>query len=100
MTFPTGLRDDEKFVIESVAKEFAGTSRGGENPPDAYLMFNANTVAVEITTLTQHVTDDRGTRPRASDDAAISPLVDDLNARLHDVIPDRYSMGIVLDAVG
>lgn len=96
MTFSTGLRDDETFVIESVAKEFGGTWRVGENPPDAYLTFNTNTVAVEITTLTQHVTDDRGTRPRASDNAAISPLVDDLNAKLHDVIPDSYSIGLVL----
>ena len=96
MTLPTGLRDDEKFVIESVAKEFAGTWRIGDNPPDAYLTFNANTVAIEITTLTQHITDDRGTRPRASDDAAITPLVDDLNAKLHDLVPDRYSIGLVL----
>jgi hypothetical protein len=96
MTFSAGLRDDEKLVIESVAKEFTGTWKLGENPPDAYLTFNANTIAVEITTLTQHVTDDRCTRPRASDDAPIYPLVDGLNAKLHDLIPDGYSIGLVL----
>ena len=97
MTFLAELRDNEKFVIEFVAKEFGGTWSLGENPPDAYLMLNANTVAVEITILTQHITDDRGNyRSRASDDAAISPLVDDLNAKLHDLIPDRHSIVLVL----
>jgi hypothetical protein len=64
--------------------------------PDAYLTFNAKTIAVEITTLTQYVTDELGTRPRASDDAPIDRLVDCLNAKLHDLIPARYSIGLVL----
>jgi hypothetical protein len=78
MTFSAGLPADEKFVIESVDKEFAGIWNVGGDPQDAYLTFNANTIAVEITTLTQ----DRGTRPRASDDAPIERLVECLNGPL------------------
>jgi hypothetical protein len=96
MTFPAGLPADEKFVIESVDKEFAGIWNVGGDPPDAYLTFNANTIAVEITTLTQYVTDDRGTRPRASGDAPIDRLVECLNAELRDLIPVRYSIGLAL----
>jgi hypothetical protein len=94
MKFPAGLRADEKFVIESVAKEFAGTWGWGVRGkcPDAYLTFNASAIAMEITTLTQYVTDDRGTGPRASDDAPIDRLVDCLNAKLHDLIPARIQL--------
>ena len=97
MTFPAGLPADEKFVIESVAKEFAGAWKVGKNPPDAYLTFNGNTIAVGITTLTQHVTDDCGTtRSRMCDDAHLTTLVDGLNTKLHGLIPARYSIGLVL----
>jgi hypothetical protein len=64
------LREDEQFVIASIARGLCATWRPGENPPDAYLTLNTGTVAVEISTLTQHVTDDKGTRPRLSDDTA------------------------------
>jgi hypothetical protein len=57
------LRDDEAFAITSIARAFSGTWRPGENPPDAYLLLGAEIIAVEISTLTQHVTDDKGTRP-------------------------------------
>ena len=96
MTFSALLRDDEQFVIRAVANKFSGTWKPGENPPDAYLTIGPNTIAVEITTLTQHITDDRGTRPRASDDAPTTVLADHLNVKLHKLIPDRYSIGLVL----
>jgi hypothetical protein len=52
----SGLREDEQFAITAVAATFAATWRPGENPPDAYLVLDAKTVAVEISTLTQYVT--------------------------------------------
>jgi len=58
------MREDEKFVIESVARAYSGDWKPGADPPDAYLTIADRTIAVEISTLTQHVTDDRGTRPR------------------------------------
>ena len=51
MTGSGKLRDDEEFVITSVAKEFSGTWRPGENPPDAYLSIGTREIAVEISTL-------------------------------------------------
>lgn len=90
------MKIDEEFVIGAVANQFSGAWKPGENPPDAYLAIGANTIAVEITTLTQHVTDDRGTRPRASDDAPITVLANYLNLNLAKLIPDRYSIGLVL----
>jgi len=92
------LREDEEFVIASIARNLSATWRPGENPPDAYLMLNAGTVAVEISTLTQHVTDDRGTRPRLSDDTATTNFANALNDELSHLIPDGYTIGLVLSS--
>ncbi len=96
MTGSARLRGDEEFVIRAVAKKFSGLwTRVEDDPPDAYLTIGANTVAVEITTLVQRVTDERGTRSRSSDDAPITAIANDLNVKLNAVIPDRYSIGLV-----
>ena len=55
------LRHDEVFVIDAVASVVSGTWKPGEDPPDTYLTFAGETVAVEISTLSQHVIDDGGT---------------------------------------
>jgi hypothetical protein len=94
----TGLREDEEFVINAVARAFSGTWRPGEDPPDAYLAVGPEAIAVEITTLTQHVTDDRGTRPRLSDDIATAKLANDLNDELQSLIPDGYTIGLILSS--
>ena len=96
MTAVARLRDDEEFTIKAVAEKFSGTWKLGENPPDAHLAIGANTIAVEITTLTQYVTNGREPRPRASDDAPITYLANELNLKLHNLIPDRHSIGLVL----
>lgn len=93
---PTRLRDDEQFVIEAVVKKFGGTWSVGGDPPDAVLALDGDAVGVEVTTLTQHITDDQGTRSRATDDAVISPMVSDLTASLSDLIPDGCSIGVVV----
>jgi hypothetical protein len=92
------LREDEEFVIASLATAFSGISRPGENPPDAYLVLGANTVAVEISTLTQYVTDGKGTRPRLSDDIATTAFANALNEELKSLIPDGYTIGLVLSS--
>jgi hypothetical protein len=96
MTDSVVLRDDEEFTIRAVAEKFSGTWTLGENPPDAYLVIEANTIAVEITTLTQYLTNGQKPRPRASEDAPITYLAKELNSNLHDAIPDGYSIGLVL----
>ena len=60
------IRDDEQFVITSIADSLSAYWRPGENPPDAYLIW-VTTIPVEISTLTQYVTDVKGTRSRLSD---------------------------------
>jgi hypothetical protein len=92
------LRGDEAFVIAAVAKEFGGTCRPGENPPDAYFSVGSRVIAVEISTLTQHVTDDCGTRERMSDDKPAIDLVNELNAELCAVVPDDQSIGLILSS--
>ena len=61
-------------------------------------MLGAETIAVEISTLTQHVTDDKGTRPRLSDDLATAPFANALNDELGDLIPDELTIGLVLSS--
>jgi hypothetical protein len=70
MTVRPGLRSDAEFVIKAVARGLSGSWIPGENRADAYLTLGADTIPVEISTLTQRVTDDCGTRSRLSDDLA------------------------------
>src|SRR5579864_4932194 len=98
MTIVPQLRDDERFVVTSLEREFGGTSRVGENPPDAYLKVRMREVAVEISTLTQRITDDYGTRSRISDDRPATDLITQLNTELTGFIPDGQSVGLVVSA--
>jgi hypothetical protein len=59
---------------------------------------DAGTVALEISTLSQYVTDDRGTRPRLSDDTATANFVNALNDELGHLIPDGYTIALVLSS--
>jgi hypothetical protein len=82
------LREDEKFVIESLCAKYGGTYRIGEDPPDAYMSLNSNEIAVEISILTQHVVDKSGKPvPRLSQDSGALRLCDELNEDLKSDIP-------------
>jgi hypothetical protein len=98
MTILMGLRDDEEFVIASLERKFGGTSRVGENPPDAYLQVGGREVAVEISSLAQQITDDYGTRPRISGDKPASDLVIEINAELNGFILDGQSVSLIVSA--
>ena len=87
MTSP--LRPDEKFVICSVAAHFSGTWWPGEDPPDAYLRVGDEVAAIEISTLTQHVSDGRGgSKPRISEDSTAIWLANQMNEELRASVPD------------
>ena len=92
----SSLRDDERFVITSIAAALGGEWRSGENPPDAYLTSDTKTVAVEISTLTQPITDSRGTRSRLSDDRTARAFLDELDAELRNDVPTGCTIGLVL----
>lgn len=82
------LREDEKFVIESLCAKYSGTYRIGEDPPDTYMSLNGNEIAIEISILTQHVVDKSGNPvPRLSQDAGVLRLCDEINEELKTDIP-------------
>jgi hypothetical protein len=92
------MREDEEFVLKSIAARYCGEWKPGEDPPDGYITFPGRVVAVEISTLTQHITDDRGTRPRLSDDTAAMRLANELDAELKTEIPSRARIMLVLSS--
>ena len=81
------MRKDEIFALKSIAARYSGEWKPGENPPDGYVTFLEHTVAVEVSTLTQHIKVEKGTRPRRSDDSAAITLADELNEELRSAIP-------------
>lgn len=93
------LKPDEQFVINSLAAHVGGTWSTGENPPDAYLRIGEEAVAVEISTLTQHVVAERGgMQPRLSEDSTALRLADELNEELHEAVPDGRMVVLTLRA--
>jgi hypothetical protein len=90
------MREDEKFVMDSVARWCSGTWRCGEDPPDAYLKMGDREVAVEISRLMESRNDGRGgTVSRASDVVPAARLVDELKEQLRDEIPE--GRGVILE---
>jgi hypothetical protein len=67
------LRFDEQFVIEALADTLGGNWYTGENPPDAYLEIDGQTIAVEISTLTQSTFNgtEFGNERRTDDESAL-----------------------------
>lgn len=77
------LREDELFVVEALCAEMSCTWNEGEDPPDAYLSYDGTNIAVEISTLTQHVMNNLGEAiPRLSQDAGVIRLCDELDEEL------------------
>ena len=93
------MREDEQFVIQAVAAFCSGSWRSGEDPPDAYIDTGGKTIAVEISTLTQHITTNRGTRARLSDDQTVVRLADELNQELNHLIPSGLTVGLCLSSL-
>jgi hypothetical protein len=93
------LRPDEEFVIRAITAHFGGAWSPGQNPPDAYLAVDQETVAVEISTLTQHVTDERGgTKSRLSEDMTALRLAEELNEELREAIPSGLVVVLTMRA--
>jgi hypothetical protein len=92
------MREDEKFVVQAVAAFCSGSWRPGEDPPDAYIDIGSKEIAVEISTLTQHVTTDRGIRERLSDDETVTRLANELSDELEHLIPDGTTVGLRLSS--
>jgi hypothetical protein len=96
---PSQLKPDEQFVISALADHLHGAWSVGEDPPDAYLTIGQQTVAVEISTLTQHVVDERGgTKARLSEDSTALWLANEVNKELWEAIPDGRMVVLTLRA--
>jgi hypothetical protein len=93
------LKPDEEFVARSLAAHFGGTWLPGEDPPDIYLTVGKEAVAVEISTLTQQVVDERGgMKPRLSEDSTALWLANELDKELRDLIPKGRVVVLTLRA--
>ena len=92
------MREDEIFALKSIAAQFSGEWKPGEDSPDGYIIPAERVVAVEVSGLTQNVTDDRGTRPRHSDDIATIRLANELDAKLKSTIPQHRRVVLVLSS--
>ena len=95
----TMLRPDEQFCIEAVVSSVGGQWSEGEDPPDAYLNTGNERIAVEISTLTQYVTDhSAGFKPRLSEDTTAIRLCNELNHDLKNDIPENRTILLILSA--
>lgn len=93
------LRSDEKFVVEAVSAFFGGEWRPGEDPPDAYLTVHGTEAALEISTLTQYVSDEGGgLKPRFSEDATALWVVRELKTALLAHIPDGRTVLVIMSS--
>lgn len=91
------LRPDEKFCIEAVVASVGGQWFIGENPPDAYLDVGTKRIAIEISTLTQYITDQKGNfKPRLSEDFTAIRLCNEINQDLANDIPAQRTVLLIL----
>jgi hypothetical protein len=90
------MREDEEFVLNSIARFYSGKWSPGNDPPDGYLILSDRMIAVEVSTLVQHVTDDKGTRSRHSDDTPAIRLANELDSELKGRITAYKQVMLVL----
>ncbi|MCF6250689.1 MAG: hypothetical protein L3J75_05360 [Methylococcaceae bacterium] len=91
------LREDEKFVARALCEHFSGSWQEGEDPPDIYISYDEKKIAVEISTLTQHVINDAGKfMPRLSQDTSVIRVCEELDLELRNDIPDEFYIIITL----
>lgn len=95
----TMLRHDEKFCIDAVVAAVGGKWSEGEDPPDAYLNIGNDNIAVELSTLTQHVKDHNGgSIPRLSEDTAAIRVCNELDEELKSKVPAGRTVLLILSA--
>ena len=86
------MRPEEKYTLEALVEKYGGEFYEGDDPPDGYLLNKGKKIAVEVTRLIQHVTDDNGKHlSRRADDVPAHILIDQLDKELKSKIPtDKY----------
>ena len=92
------LKPDEEFVRNCLVKTLGATKAyDGEDPPDIYLEFKDDRIAVEITRLSPVSFDENGTiQNRHSQDYFALNLCNDLDSRLRKNIPPEIDILLTL----
>jgi hypothetical protein len=92
------LRPDEKFVADCLVKSLnAKMACEGEDPPDIYLDFGSERIAVEITRLSPVSFDEDGNmQNRLSQDSFGINICNDLDLSLRDEVPPKVDILLTL----
>jgi hypothetical protein len=86
----------EEMVARALGRHLGVSWRPGDDPPDIYLCFDNEDISVEITALVQLISDERGTRPRHSDDMYAVNAVKRLNRDFGEVVAPGTSISLYL----
>jgi hypothetical protein len=86
------LREDEQFVMKALCQRYSATWQPGEDPPDAYLICDQQKIAVEVSSLVQHMHDGHQRISREGIDRATMKLAPELQTQLGTLIPDGFRL--------
>ena len=93
------LRKQERIAIEAVAGRFSATWEKGNDPPSAYILFDGEQIAVDITTFKARRTGQSDVaKPRLRFDKVAVRLMDRLNAALCETVPDGMTVLLTITA--
>ena len=93
------LKKQEQVAIEAVARHFSATWEKGEYPPDAYVEFAGQWIAVAVTTIKQRTADQgRLTKARLRFDRVALGLLRSLQDALHVSVPDGKIVIVTITA--
>jgi len=84
-------------AIEAVARYFSATWERGEEPPDAYLTIAGKCIAVDVAAMKPLVAG-RIAKPRLRFDKVALRFVKDLQAALHEAVPDGKAVILTITA--
>jgi hypothetical protein len=86
------LRGNERFVMNALCQRYSATWEPGEDPPDAYIVCDQQKIAVEVSSLVQHMHSGEQSISSEGIDHAIMKLAPELQARLGVLIPDGFRL--------
>ena len=93
------LSDDELFVVRALSTKYGDAWKEGEDPPDAYFIYQGSNIAVEISTLTQNVINENGACiPRLSQDIPGLRLCEGLENEVGNCISKGFYLIITISA--
>jgi hypothetical protein len=90
------LREDAQFVMNALCQRYSATWEPGEDPPDAYMICGQQKIAVEVSSLVQHMHDGQQPISREGIDQATIKLAPELQAQLGALIPDGFRLHVGL----